>query len=288
MRTTRTLGIILCCSAGLLAQNSATPSNGREHAATVDGRDLLLRSIATAERSWKAREHYTYTQRDEEKRLDSKGHVKSQDVDVSKVIFVNGAAFEQLVEHNGGAPTAEDQRKQQEKMRKLQTETPAERADRLSKEKENRAFLREVPDAFDFKVVAEDEVNGRPAYVLACTPRPAFRSRTKYGRMFSKVRGKVWVDKQDLGWVKVDAQVIEPFSMGLFIARVLPGSHIFMEQTRVADGVWLPKKIQIKAEAKILFVKTYDTDEVVTYWDYRPTQATSMASNRPPSGSPLK
>ncbi len=106
MRTTRTLGIILCCSAGLLAQNSATPSNGREHAATVDGRDLLLRSIATAERSWKAREHYTYTQRDEEKRLDSKGHVKSQDVDVSKVIFVNGAAFEQLVEHNGCAPTA--------------------------------------------------------------------------------------------------------------------------------------------------------------------------------------
>ncbi len=173
-------------------------------------------------------------------------------------------------------------------MQKLQTETPAERADRLSKEKENRAFLREVPDAFDFKVVAEDEVNGRPAYVLSCTPRPAFHSRTKFGRMFSKVRGKVWVDKQDLGWVKVDAQVIEPFSMGLFIARVLPGSHIYMEQTRVADGIWLPKKIQIKAEAKILFVKNYDTDEVVTYWDYLPTQATSMASNRPPSGSPLK
>jgi len=288
MRTTPTLAAILYCSAGLLAQNNSTPANGREHAALVDGRDLLLRSIATAERSWKAREHYTYTQRDEEKRLDSKGQVKSQDVNVSTVIFVNGAPFEQLVQHNGGAPTPEETRKQQEKMRKLQTETPSERVDRLEKEKENRAFLGDVPDAFDFRVVAEEEVNGRPAYVLSCTPRPAFHSRTKFGRIFSKVRGKVWVDKQDLGWVKVDAQVIEPFSMGVFIARVLPGSHIYLEQTRVADGVWLPKKIQIKAAAKILFLKNYDTDEVVTYWDYRPAQATSMASNRPFSGSPLK
>jgi hypothetical protein len=283
MRTTRTLGIILCCSAGLLAQDKAIPSGGREHAASIDGGDILKRSIATAERSWKEREHYTYTQRDEEKRLDTRGRVKSQDVDVSKVIFVNGAPFEQLVQHNGGIPTAEEKRKQQEKMRKLQTETPSERADRLDKEKQNRAFLREVPEAFDFRFLTEEVVNGRPAYVLACTPRPGFHSQTRFGRMFSKVRGKVWVDKQDLGWVKVDAQVMEPFSMGLFIARVLPGTHIFMEQTRVSDGVWLPKRIQIKAAAKILFVKSYDIDEVVTYWDYSPVQATSMASNRPPS-----
>ena len=288
MGTTRTFGIILCCSASLLAQDNATSSKGREHAASIDGRDILRRSIATAERSWKAREHYTYTERDEEKRLDSKGGVKSHDIDVSKVIFVNGAPFEQVVQHNGGALTAEQKQKQQEKIRKLQSETPSERADRLQKEKENRAFLSEVPDAFDFRVIAEDEVNGRPAYVLACTPHPGFHSRSKFSRMFSKVRGKVWVDKQDLGWIKVDAEVTEPFSMGVFIARVLPGSRIFMEQTRVAEGVWLPKKIQIKAAAKILFVKNYDTDELVTYWDYRPAQTTSMASNRPPSGSPLK
>ena len=283
MRITRTLASILCCTAGLLAQNNAPPAKGHDNAASIDGRDILRRSITTAERSWKAREHYTYTQRDEEKRLDTKGRVKSQDVDVSKVIFVNGAPFEQLVQHNGGALTSEQKRKQQEKIQKLQSETPSERADRLEKEQQNRAFLREVPDAFDFRVVAEEMINGRPAYVLTCAPRPGFRSRTKYGRMFSKVRGKVWVDKQDLGWVKVDAEVTEPFSMGVFIARVLPGSHIFMEQTRIGDGVWLPKRIQIKAAAKILFVKNYDTDEVVTYWDYRPTQATSMASNRPPS-----
>jgi len=114
MRTTRTLATILCCSAGLLAQDNAPSAKALPQSASVNGLDILRRSIATAERSWKAREQYTYTQRDEEKRLDSRGQVKSQDVNVSTVIFVNGAPFEQMEQHNGRIITAEQKRKQQE------------------------------------------------------------------------------------------------------------------------------------------------------------------------------
>jgi hypothetical protein len=32
--------------------------------------------------------------------------------------------------------------------------------------------------------------------------------------MFSRVEGKLWVEKQDFGWIKVDGQVTESFSMG--------------------------------------------------------------------------
>jgi len=57
------------------------------------------------------------------------------------------------------------------------------------------------------------------------------------------VEGKLWVDKQDFGWIKVDGKVIQPFSMGLFLARVLGGSQITMEQTRFDDGIWMPTRI---------------------------------------------
>jgi hypothetical protein len=43
--------------------------------------------------------------------------------------------------------------------------------------------------------------------------------------MFCKVAGRLWVDKQDMGWIKVDGQVIQPFSMGLFLVRLLRGSQ---------------------------------------------------------------
>jgi len=46
-----------------------------------------------------------------------------------------------------------------------------------------------------------------------------------------KVEGKLWVDKQDFGWINVDGQVTQSFSMGLFVARVQHGSHIILEES---------------------------------------------------------
>ena len=82
---------------------------------------------------------------------------------------------------------------------------------------------------------------------------------------------KLWVD--DLGWIKVDGQVIQPFSMGLFLARVLRGSQIKMEQTRVDDGIWMPEHVEVRAAAKIFFVKSLVIDRVLTYSEYRLAEA---------------
>ncbi len=86
--------------------------------------------------------------------------------------------------------------------------------------------------------------------------------------MFSKVEGKLWVDKQDLGWIKVDGQVIQPVSLGLFLVRLLRGSHITMEQMRVNDRIWMPQHIQVRAAAKILFVKSIAIERVRTFSEY--------------------
>ena len=241
--------------------------------------EIIRRSIVAADRGWKAQQSYKYTERDEERHVDSRGKLKSENVDVTRVVFVNGAPFEETIGHNGGPPTPAEKRKDQEKLRKLKAETPAERNLRLQKEKENRAFLQEVPEAFNFRVVGTEQIGGRPAWVIEPTPKPGYHARTKYGKMFSKVRGKLWVDQQDYGWVKVEAAVTEPIPMGLFLAKIQRGSHILFEQTRVADGIWLPKRIEVKAAAKVLFVMNYTTDELITYSDYLPAQPTELASS---------
>jgi hypothetical protein len=235
-------------------------------------REIVRRSLAAADRGWKAQQTYQYTERDDERRLDSNGNVKSENVDVTRIIFVNGAPFEETVAHNGSPPTPTEKRREQERLRKREAETPAERAAYLEKQQENRAFIREVPEAFHFRLMGEDRINGRPAYVLEATPVPGYHAHSKYGKIFSKVRGKLWVDEQDYGWVKVDATVTEPFSMGFFLAKIQRGSHIVFEQTRVAARIWLPQRIEVKADAKILFFVNYSTDERITYSDYRPAR----------------
>ena len=108
-------------------------------------------------------------------------------------------------------------------------------------------------------------------------PHPGYHAQGKYGKMFSKLEGKLWVDKQDLGWIKADGEVIQPFSIGLFLARVLRGSHITMEQTRVDEGIRMPQHIEIRAAAKIFFIKSLVIDRVLSYSEYRLAEAVSAA-----------
>jgi hypothetical protein len=186
------------------------------------------------------------------------------------MIVVNGARFEQLMEHNGQLPSVKELRKRDEDFDKLKHDTRDEQAARLRKDQENRAFLRDVIEAFDFRLMGEEIVSGRPAYVLHATPHPGYHAHGKYAKMFSRVEGKLWVDKQDFGWIKVDGQVTQSFSMGLILARVERGSHIILEQMCVGDAVWVPKRIEIRATARILFLKSLDINRILTYSDYRP------------------
>jgi hypothetical protein len=220
------------------------------------------------ERSWEKRDHYTYIERDEDRRLNTLGQVKSESVDVTRMMVVNGARFEQLLEHNGQLPSPIEKKRSDDDLEKLKHETADDRAARLRKDQENRAFLRDVVEAFDFRLIGEEIVSGRPAYVLNATPHPGYRAHGKYAKMFSKVEGKLWVDKQDFGWIKVDGQVTQSFSLGLILARVERGSHIILEQTCVGEAVWVPKRIQIRATARIFFLKSLVIERVLSYSDY--------------------
>ena len=267
------IGILLVMVAAptaLFAQSSG-PETPQNPTSVADTRQIVGPSVLATERSWEARDHYTYMERDEDRRLNSLGQVKLETVDVTRMIVVNGARFEQLLEHNGQLPSTKEQKRSDDDLDKLKHETPEEQRARLRKDQENRAFLRDVVEAFDFRLVGEEIVGGRPAYVLHATPHPGYHARGKYAKMFSRVEGKLWVDKQDFGWIKVDGQVTQSFSIGLILARVERGSHIVLEQTCVGDAVWVPKRIEIRATARILFLKSLDIQRVLTYTDYRPS-----------------
>jgi hypothetical protein len=266
----QSLFFMLAASGALFAQSSG-PEKPQDQVSVLDARQIVAQSIAATERSWQARDHYTFIERDQDRRLDTLGQVKSENVDVTRMILVNGARFEQLMEHNGQLPSADEQKKSAKDLEKLKHETPAEQSARLLKTQENRSFLHDLLEAFDFHLLGEEIVAGRPAYILKATPHPGYHARGKYAKLLSRVEGKLWVDKQDFGWVKVDGEVTQSFSIGILVARVQRGSHIIMEQTCVGDAVWVPKRLEMRASATILFLKSLDVERILTYSDYRPS-----------------
>ncbi len=275
--------LLLAASSALLAQGNDFLVKSQNDPNTPEVLQIVQSSIAATQRSWHERFQYTYLERDEDRRLDSEGRVKSEEVDVSRMILVNGVPFEQLVERNGQPLSAAEERKQKEKLDKLKRETREKQAERLfNEEQETVSLVREIPKAFDFQLVGEEVVNGRPAYVLQALPHPGYQAQGKYGKMFSKLEGKLWVDKQDLGWIKADGQVIQSFSIGLFLARVLRGSHITMEQIRVDGGIWVPEHVEIRAAAKIFFIKSLVIDRVLSFSEYRLAQEPVSKAEDPP------
>src|SRR6202047_1098631 len=149
-----TLLVVIAASSALFAQDSG-PDEHQSHASVPDARQIVGQSVAATERSWQARNHYVYMERNEDRRLDSLGQVKSENVEVARMILVNGARFEQLMEHNGQLPSAAEQRKNDEDLDKLKHETLAEQTARLRKEQENKSFLRDLLEAFDFRLIGE-------------------------------------------------------------------------------------------------------------------------------------
>lgn len=249
--------------------------------AQMDPHEIVRRSLANETRSWEARCFFTFTQRDIERHLDFQRRVKSAEVDVSRMVLVNGEPVTQITSHNGGPPTAAEQRRNRELLRKRQAESPAERTARLRSERDGLAFINEVAQAFRFRIAGKEQINGRYAYRLEATPRPGYHAHSKYGSMFGKVRGTLWVDEQDFGWVKVEATLVDSFFMGFLVARVQPGTRIILfDQTPVEGGLWMPARVEITAAAKVFFLMNYNSEEIVTYSDYRPLNVVAVSQSK--------
>jgi len=68
--------------------------------------------------------------------------------------------------------------------------------------------------------------------------------------------------------------------MGLFVARVQRGSHIIPEETCIGDGIWVPRRLEVRASARIFLVMSLDIDRILAYSDYRPAVDGSYSVSR--------
>ena len=208
---------------------------------------------------------YTYTTTDDD---------KAKGTEVTRTFIIDGTPYERLISRNGHPLSPERERREEEKFQKAvrerAEESPEQRRKRLLKYENERRFLEEVPEAFNFKLYGQENVNGRPAYVIEATPKPEYRPHDMKSRMFTKLVAKIWIDRQDLRMAKAEATVTDTVSIGLIMARIGRGGHFELEQTRMPGGIWVPKDIDVCGTATILLIDKKNLDEKITFSDYQP------------------
>jgi hypothetical protein len=119
--------------------------------------------------------------------------------------------------------------------------------------------------------MGEQRLGAQDVYVLKATPRPGYKPPNTEAKVLTGMEGKLWIDKQTFQWVKVEATVIHPVSIGGFLAEVEAGTHFELEKMPVADSIWLPKHFAMKSRAKILFLFTRKSQSDETYSGYHKT-----------------
>ena len=244
----------------------------------------LLRVVADKDlENDKRLRDYTYVERDVEHRLDGKGQVKSTEVKTYDVMEIYGEQVQRLIEKDDKPLSEKDAAKEEEKIQKIidkrKNESEADRKKREQKEEkdrqENRKFVREVADAYNFKLVGTEWLGGREVWVIDGEPRPGFEPHMKESKFLSKFRGRVWIDKNDLQLAKMDVECLDTISWGLFLARFHKGTRFMLEQTRVNDEVWLPLHVTAKIDVRLALLKNFDVDLEQTYRDYKKFRATA-------------
>jgi hypothetical protein len=225
----------------------------------------------------KKQRDYTYIERDVENRLDGKGQIKSTEVKTYEVMEIYGEQVNRLIEKDDKPLAGKDATKEEEKVQKVidkrKNESDEQRQKREKKEEKDREdgrkFVREIADAYNFKLVGTELVSGRDAWVIDGEPRPGFAPHMKEGKFLSKFRGRVWIDKGDLQLAKLDVECLDTVSWGLFLARFHKGSRFMLEQIRVNDEVWLPRQLAAKIDVRLALLKNFNVDMEQTFRDYK-------------------
>jgi len=240
-------------------------------------RELLRRAEEKDIENDKRQRDYTYIERVERHKLDGKGGVNKAETWTSEVLEIAGEAVARRTSKDGKPLPADEAKKEDEKIQKIidkrKNESEEDRRKRLAKEErdreEDRKFVLEIADAFNFRLIGSELIGERDTWVLEGEPRPGFEPKRRDAKMLSKFKGRVWIDKTEAQWVKLDITAIDTISVGFVLARIHKGTHLIIELTRVNDEVWLPKRVQLHFDARVALFKSYDDDVEQTYSDYK-------------------
>jgi hypothetical protein len=264
----RILALIVCLPAILAAQ---------------DPREIVRRGVETDRKNVEIARNYTYLQRLELRMLDGSGKVKSTQIQTWDVTFLDGSLYQRLVARNDQPLSPKEQKKEEDKLRKMteqrRKETNEQRERRIAdserRDERHHEPMKELPDAFDFRLVGEEALPSGEVYAIDATPKPGYKPKLRSAAYFPKVKGRLWIDKNDYHWAKAEVETLGTISFGGFLIRLGKGGHLTLEQARVNGEVWLPKSLTVRASARFALITAVHAEINITFSDYKKFQVDS-------------
>ena len=251
---------------------------------------------------------YSFKEKQTTREINDRGEVRKETVKVFEVFpIANRDPVYKLISE-GGVPlsaerAAKEDRRVQDEMEKAEKEREQLKQKR-EREKAERATKRarrnaedEDPAISQFLRVCEfvsprrERFRDRDAIVFDFRPRADFHPTNRAESLISKLVGVVWIDPADHQVMRLEARLAEGFKIGGgLVVSLRPGAAFVIEQTRMAEGVWLPRFAQINLSVRVLLFGGGDINQTFEWSDYQHYKGDveSYKLEAPPVVTPVK
>lgn len=229
---------------------------------------------------------YAFTEKRTERKINDKGEIKEEKVTVYEIYpLPGGGSFYKLISENNVPLSAERAAKQDKEIaesvakyerererreQKKKLEAEKNKGEAKKKEDDDDVSVAQFFNACEFVSPRRERLREREAVVFDFRPRPGFHPSNRAEDIITKLIGIVWIDPVDKQVIRLEAKLAEGYKMGGgLVASIRPGSSFVFEQTRIAEGVWLPRFAQVNFSAKIFLFKGIEANETREFSDYR-------------------
>jgi hypothetical protein len=224
---------------------------------------------------------YTYTQKETEITLDSKGKPTKTETNVYHVVQgeEDWQTYRKHISKNGKELSEKDAEKQdreereridKERKRRENRSEAKKQEEKTKEDREERETIDDVFQMFDFKFIRREAIDGRSAIMMTYTPKAGYKPKTDDGKLMHHLAGRAWIDEDDHEVAKLEAEIIDPISLGAgLLAKLRKGSTLTFERRKINGEIWLPVREEILLNGRLLLLKGINLHGIVEYSDHK-------------------
>lgn len=251
---------------------------------------LLLKVKAHQKRLQELRRDYVCREEETSDELDKDGAVKKHETFEYDMYWRGRYAVTRMVSKNGKPRTAEELKKEDEKIDQRVAKAERKQEKREAEGKDDveigiETFLR----ASLFQNLRREQFRGREVIAMDVLPNPAFEPSTLSEKIVHLLAGRVWIDEQAQQVVRLEAHLDKKLKVGGGLAAAIQeGSGAVLEQQRINDEVWMPALADVTVRGRALLFVGIHQHIVQRYSDYRKfhTEVTISAPEAAPEPAP--
>lgn len=220
--------------------------------------ELLQRALANEKKLDAQRERYECRVTDEAVETDSKGNVKKTTTEVKEQFFVNGIAVERTLSKNGKDLTADETRKEDQRVMKRAVKY----SDKANAQKEADKQNKQTEDFLAAMQLANghrERMNGRSVLFYDIVPNPKFQARNLNQRFAQVMQGKISLDEETGEMIDLNIKSVQDLKIGGgVLANLHKGFWVHIHNQPQPDGVWLTDLAEGSGDARAaLFFHPY-------------------------------